>query len=358
LEGSEGEWSLWNGETRKDYTNLPEHRYQFRVRARNAHGQISPEAVYGFRILPPWYRTWWAYTLYAAIFLLTAWLGVHWRLKTLEAQNVKLERLVEERTIEVRTERDQNEALLLNILPAAVASELRNSGSVTPMAFEDVTVCFGDFKEFTVSSEKLPAAELVTTLNEYFTAFDRIMDRYGLEKLKTIGDSYMFVSGLPERCSSHALDAVLAGFEMVKVVGELARPAQGRDWKMRVGLYSGPVVAGVVGKRKFAFDIWGSTVNLASRMETNSAANKVNVSATTQKQICDFIDCEPRGLIRIKDGRDFEMYFARGLRPELLRGPISDGMPLRFRDSYEAAFGHPPRAFPEFLLVPETAAAV
>ncbi len=356
LEGSEREWSPWTLEARKDYTNLPPHRLKFHVRARNPHGVISQEAVLSFRILPPWYRTWWAYSLYIIGLFLAAWETFQWRVQILKAQNRRLEEIVEERTIEVRAERDQNEALLLNILPAPVASELRDNGAVTPMAFDDVTVCFSDFVGFTLSSEKLPADELVSALNAYFTAFDEIMGRYGLEKLKTIGDSYMFVSGLPERRASHAVDAVLAALEMVHIVRLMARPEKGVNWKIRMGLYSGPVVAGVVGKRKFAFDVWGNTVNFASRMESSGAPNRVNLSVTTCNRIQDFIQCEPRGRVRIKEGREMEMQFAIGPKPELLRGPIVDGIPAAFREQYKAAFHHSPRAFPEFLLVSEALA--
>lgn len=350
LEGSDRQWSPWTTETRKDYTNLPPHHLQFRVRARNPHGIVSQEAVFRLHVLPPWYRTWWSYSLSVLLILLAGWLTVQWRLGVLKAQNRRLEQIVEERTIEVRAQRDQNEALLLNILPGPVATELRDSGAVTPMAFDDVTVCFSDFVGFTLSSEKLPPGQLVTALNAYFTAFDEIMDRYGLEKLKTIGDAYMFASGLPEPRPSHAVDAVLAAFEMMETVQRLAGRTAGVNWQIRLGLYSGPVIAGVVGKRKFAFDIWGNTVNFASRMESSGAANRVNLSVTTCTRVHEFIACEERGHVRIKDGRDLEMQFALGLKPELLNGPIIDGMPAAFREKYEAVFHHSPRAFPEFFL--------
>jgi class 3 adenylate cyclase len=346
LEGSESAWSSWMRDTRKDYTNLPEGKYNFRVRARNPHDVISEEASFHFSLLPPWYRTWWAYGFYVAAFLFAGWLILRWRLSALRARNKWLERVVEERTAEVRTERDQNEALLLNILPKPVASELRTTGSVKPTAFEDVTVCFSDFVGFTLSSEKLPPAELITSLNEYFTAFDEIIGRYGLEKLKTIGDAYMFASGLPNTSPSHAVDAVLAALEMVETVRRLARPEKGVNWSIRLGLYSGPVVAGVVGSRKFAFDIWGNTVNFASRMESAGMADRVNLSETTCSRVCEFIECEPRGPVRIKEGRELEMYFAIQPKPDLLAGPWKNGVPEAFRMKYEQVFSKSLKAFP------------
>ena len=346
LQGTESNWSPWTTDNRKDYTNLPERAYTFHVRARNPHGAVSPEVTFHFRLLAPWYRAWWAYAIYAAAFLFAGWLILRWRLRALQDRNKWLEKVVEERTAEVRTERDQNEALLLNILPKPVASELRTTGSVKPTSFDDVTVCFSDFVGFTLSSEKLPAEELISSLNDYFTAFDEIIGRYGLEKLKTIGDAYMFAGGLPDASPSHAVDAVLAALEMVQAAHRLARPDKGINWSIRLGLYSGPVVAGVVGVRKFAFDIWGNTVNFAARMESAGSANRVNLSETTGTRVLDFIDCEPRGPVRIKEGREMEMYFAVQPKAELLAGPWVDGVPEAFRIKYEQAFAKPLRAFP------------
>jgi class 3 adenylate cyclase len=142
------------------------------------------------------------------------------------------------------------------------------------------------------------------------------------------------------------VDAVLAALEMVEVVRKLAKPEKGINWSIRLGLYSGPVVAGVVGVRKFAFDIWGNTVNFAARMESAGSANRVNLSETTCSRVFDFIDCESRGPVRIKEGREMEMYFALRLKPELLAGPLIDGIPQAFRTRYEQAFSRPPRSFP------------
>ncbi len=195
-----------------------------------------------------------------------------------------------------------------------------------------MTVCFTDFVGFALSSEKMPPAELVDALNWYFTAFDEIVARYGLEKMKTIGDAYMFAGGLPEKRASHAVDAVLAALEMAEVVKNLATTL-GTGWNIRIGLHSGPVIAGVVGIRKFAFDIWGDTVNFAARMESSGVPGSVNMSERTYSRVKDLIDCEARGQIRIKEGRELAMFLARG--------PGQD-----FAARYRAAFGAEPRNLP------------
>lgn len=346
LDGSTAPWSAWSTETWRDLNNLWEGSYRFRVRARTPYGETLPEVAVAFRVAPPWYRTVPAYAAYVAVGAALLWLLLRWRTRQLQASNRRLESVVEERTEEIRQQRDRileqerkTEALLLNILPEPVAAELRATGSVLPMHFADVTVCFTDFVGFTLSSESMAAADLVARLHEYFTEFDRIVTRYGLEKLKTIGDAYMFVSGLPVPSGSHAVDAVLAAQEIVAAARRLAAEPRAMPWKLRVGLHSGPVVAGVVGESKFAFDIWGDTVNLASRMESSGVPDRINLSERTAAMVRGFLDCEARGLVGTKDGRDLEMFFAGGLRAELLDAEA-------FVQAYEAAYQKPPATLP------------
>jgi class 3 adenylate cyclase len=314
----------WSGEAWKDLGNLWDGEHRLRVRARSPYGETSPEVMVVFRVAPPWYRTYWAYSFYSTVLIGLIWLIFRWRLRSLRESNRRLERVVLERTAEIRQQRDQiieqekkTESLLLNILPAPVADELRTRGSVAPMKFENVTVCFTDFVGFTLSSEKIPAEELVAKLHEYFTAFDQIITRYGLEKLKTIGDSYMFVSGLPEERDNHAELAVRAALDILGLSKQMALDNPDLKWRLRVGLHSGPVVAGVVGFKKFAFDVWGDTVNLASRMESSGMPDRVNLSERTYELIQDKFECESRGLVKTKDGRDLPMYFANRYRTTL-----------------------------------------
>ncbi|MBS1856450.1 MAG: hypothetical protein JST11_13870 [Acidobacteria bacterium] len=344
LEGSDRAWRPWSSEPHHDYNSLSEGSYRFHVRARSPHGAMSEQASFTFSVLPPWYRTVWAYVIYFVFGGFGVWGIVRLRTRQLEEEKRKLEVIVEERTVEIREQRDEiqlqekkSRELLLNILPVKVADELKATGSVQPVGFDDVTVCFTDFVGFTLSSEKLPPGKLVDSLNEYFTAFDEIIARYGLEKLKTIGDSYMFVSGLPVLRKSHAVDAVLAAMEMTQVVRNLAANPAGTKWGIRVGLHSGPVVAGVVGIRKFAFDIWGNTVNFAARMESSGVPGNVNMSERTQSLLHGLIETEFRGDVKIKEGRFLPMYLARG--------PAVAGE-AEFARLYEREFGETLKSFP------------
>jgi len=260
------------------------------------------------------------------------------------AANQELER----RHQQVEQQKKTSESLLLNILPAEVADELRTKGMVSPKYFEDVTILFTDFVGFTLATEKLAAEDLVQVLNEYFTEFDQIVSRYGLEKMKTIGDSYMCLSGLPVRNPSHPVDTVLAAFEMLEAVKNRARSGGPFEWRVRIGIHTGPVIAGVVGINKFAFDIWGDTVNYSSRMESSGHPNRINLSERTYSRVKDFFACEHRGKVATKEKKELDMYFADGLLPNLLSG--GDQIPPEaFVRRYNVYFQKDPPAFPGFL---------
>ena len=248
---------------------------------------------------------------------------------------------------EAETQRRESESLLRNILPAQIAQELRGRGQVEPRYFEDVTILFSDFVGFTRATENLAAEDLVNLLHTYFTTFDKIVGRYGLEKLKTIGDSYMLVGGLPERNPSHPVDAVLAAFEMVKAVEDLS--SEEAPWKVRIGIHTGPVIAGVVGIKKFAFDIWGESVNFSSRMESSGEANRINMSARSYSRVKDFFACEARGQVTTKEGKAYDMYFAKGILPKLI-DDRTQSPPPAFVRRYRIYFQKNPPDFPGFLL--------
>jgi len=223
-----------------------------------------------------------------------------------------LEKKVMERTTELSDEKKKSDDLLLNILPAETALELKKFGKAKPRRYESVSVIFTDFKNFTKNSEKMTPEELVVQVDSYFTKFDEITHKYNIEKIKTIGDAYLCVSGLPVIDKNHAVNAVLAAIEMRDYVQSVAaekEPGDPSAFEMRIGIHSGPVVSGVVGFKKFAFDIWGDTVNTAARLETQSEASKINISSSTYELVKDLFNCEYRGRLLAKNKGEIDMYF-------------------------------------------------
>lgn len=212
-------------------------------------------------------------------------------------------------------ERKRSDKLLLNILPAKVAAELKAKGRAEAQHMDQVSVLFTDFKGFTSLSENLTPAELVDEINTCFSAFDRIMQAHGVEKIKTIGDAYMASGGLPEASSTHAEDVVKAALDVQKFMQQRQTEKTatgGLSFEIRIGVHSGPVVAGIVGVNKFAYDIWGDTVNTASRMESSGEVGKVNISGSTYSLIKDHFRCHYRGKVAAKGKGEIEMYFVEG----------------------------------------------
>jgi class 3 adenylate cyclase len=217
----------------------------------------------------------------------------------------------------IENEKDRSEKLLLNILPVETAEELKEKGTATPKQYDMVSVLFTDFKGFTNIAEKLTPQELVAELNRCFFEFDKIIDKHGLEKIKTIGDAYMCAGGIPVANTTNPVEIVRAGLEIKQFMEDLkkSREASGQDyWELRIGIHTGPVVAGVVGKNKFAYDIWGDAVNTASRMESSGIPGKVNISGTTFELVKDHFECIHRGKIQAKNKGEIDMYIVEAER--------------------------------------------
>lgn len=234
----------------------------------------------------------------------------------------------QKRTITI--EKNRSEKLLLNILPYEVAEELKEKGSSDAQTFSEVSVLFTDFKGFTSHSEKLTAADLVREINEYFKAFDEIVHKYNIEKIKTIGDAYMAAGGVPMPTENGVVDVILAAMEMQEFVEQRKvkhADAELEPFSMRAGVHTGQVVAGIVGVKKFQYDIWGDTVNTASRMESNGGVGEVNISEPTYEVVKkhDFFTFEKREPIEVKGKGEMQMYFVR-LKPGLTPNAVHESI--------------------------------
>lgn len=243
-------------------------------------------------------------------------------IEELQQHNEHLEEKVKVRTVEIERKSAQLQAeiiksdkLLLNILPGQIAGELKTFGKSYARKYEMVSVLFSDIQGFTTIAETMPPDELINQLDESFRGFDRIVEKYGIEKIKTIGDSYMCVSGLPSPIENHAevlINVALDMQEFMNGFNALRKIQNLPEFPTRIGVHTGPVIAGVVGITKFAYDIWGNTVNLSSQMEQRSSPGKINISDTTYGLVKNSFICTQRGKLPVKGKAEVEMYFVEG----------------------------------------------
>ncbi len=240
---------------------------------------------------------------------------------------------------ELNSERRKSDTLLLNTLPQKIAEELKQTGKVKPVHYECTSILFTDFKDFTKLAEQLTPEELVDELDYCFSYFDMVVEAHNLEKLKTIGDSYMCVAGIPTPTATHAVDAVLVAIQIQAFIGWRRHEKilnKQPYWEMRLGIHSGPLLAGVIGKKKFTYDVWGDSVNTAARMESSSLPGAINISQSTFELVKDFFDCEPRGKIAAKNKGYVDMYLVNGIKKHLALDPLGLLPNDKFNDLYLA----------------------
>lgn len=231
-----------------------------------------------------------------------------------------LEDLLNKRNEDLTMVKERTEALLANVLPKNTADEIMAKGKATKTKYNFVTVLFSDIQGFTQIAEEMNPEVLIDELDKFFFHFDSVVEKYKIEKIKTIGDAYMCAGGIPEKNRTNPVEVILAALEMQDYMNKLKESSvlQGmKYWDIRIGIHTGTVVAGVVGQKKLSYDIWGDTVNTASRMESSGEAGRINISGTTYEFVKDFFICEYRGKMPVKYKGELEMYFVKGIIPDL-----------------------------------------
>lgn len=236
--------------------------------------------------------------------------GTSFPIEALKARQRELENTIAEQQVNLEKERKRTEELLLNTLPAAVVKELKETGAAQPRRFEDVSIMFTDFVGFTNAVATVPTKKLVQELHDIYSAFDDIMVKHQIEKIQTIGDSYLAVSGLPQEHDLHAIHAVRAAKDILAYLKQ-RNSEHGIKWRVRIGIHAGPVITGVIGKRKYSYNLFGDSVNIASRLESSGEVDRINVSAYTYELIKDEFDCEYRGKVDAKGKGEIDMYFVK-----------------------------------------------
>lgn len=315
LIGLDSIWSLPFSEPQITFTALPPGNYvlQIRARSRDKYWAEQPYS-YAFSIKSPIYREPWFIVLCALVLILMIWFLVQLRLAMLKKENQRLEEKVQIRTAELEAEKRKSDELLLNILPEETAEELKREGQAKSRKYSGVSVLFSDFKGFTQLTEEMSSGKLVESLDECFRAFDKHTSEYKVEKIKTIGDAYMCATGLPLSDELHAIHLIEFARRMIAEMDRInaVRINKGESpWPIRIGIHSGSVVAGVVGEKKFAYDIWGDTVNIAARMESSGKPGRINISEATYELVKHKYRCKSRGKILAKNKGVLEMYFVK-----------------------------------------------
>ena len=345
LEGLEEEYTILENENKVNYLNIPPGKYKLKVFAQSADGvwSLNPTII-DITVVPPFWLTWWFRIVLIIVLTLIGLFIYRRRVDQIRRQKVRLEIEVVKRTRQITEQNKQIqeqakkaeiqaakiehqnellekekikvEQLLLNILPEGTAEELKDKGRSKARYYRNVSVMFTDFVGFSKIAEDMKPQDLVLQLDGYFSKFDEIIEKYDLEKIKTIGDSYMCAGGVPIRNKSNAIEVTLAALEIKSYMQERVEQDP-NTWKIRIGINTGEVIAGVIGLKRFAYDIWGASVNQAQRMEMHGQPGIVNVSGNTYEYIAPYFECNYRGKIQTKHKGMLDMYSVKGIKPEL-----------------------------------------
>jgi class 3 adenylate cyclase len=316
LEGFDKKFTAWQTNRFKEYTNLSAGHYRFRAEVIDNEGEQKAIEPVSFRVLPNWYSSSVAIVIYLLLIIILAW-ALYDQLNFRFARTqYMLEQIINTRTEELIIEKEKTEALLSNLLPKNTADEIMAKGKAAKIKYNFVTVLFSDIQGFTKIAEEMNPEVLIDELDKFFFHFDSVVEKYRIEKIKTIGDAYMCAGGIPEKNRTNPVEVILAALEMQQYMAKLKAITElegMKFWDIRIGIHTGTIVAGVVGQKKLSYDIWGDTVNTASRMESSGEAGKINISGTTYEFVREFFICEHRGKMPVKYKGEIDMYFVNGI---------------------------------------------
>jgi len=312
----EEDWSDWHRNRSYTVSRMKPGNYTIEAEAMDLYGRISQPGRMIFSIPTPFYGRWWAFVVYGFMFLVGLFLLRKWRLLGYQRAVSRVSARMESRIESLAAEKEQSDKLVAEILPQETARQMKSTGRAKWDKYERATVLFSDIQGFTKIAEEMNPEALIDELDHFFFHFDSVVEKYNIEKIKTIGDAYMAAGGIPLKNSTNPVEVVLAALEMQSYMQQL-KSSRANIWDLRIGIHTGPVIAGVVGHKKVSYDIWGDTVNTASRMESSGVPGKINISGITYSMVKDFFLCEYRGKLPVKYKGNIDMYFVNGLRPEL-----------------------------------------
>jgi adenylate cyclase len=311
-----GSWSSWNSTRDISISGLKHGKHSMEVEAMDLYGRTIDTKEMSFYIAPPFYATWYAYIIYGLLLLVGIFLIRKWRLLNYRRAESRISERMELKIQNLAAEKERSDKLVAEILPEKTADQIKSLGRSKWDKYERATVLFSDIQGFTRIAEEMNPEKLIDELDTFFFHFDSVVEKYNIEKIKTIGDAYMAAGGIPNKNSTNPVEVVLAALEMQSYMQQL-KSSRAKIWDLRIGIHTGPVIAGVVGHKKISYDIWGDTVNTASRMESSGTAGKINISGITYGLVKEYFICEYRGKLPVKYKGNIDMYYVNGLRPEL-----------------------------------------
>jgi adenylate cyclase len=320
LKGFSKKWSQWQNINFKEFTNLYSGHFVLNIRYRDLDQKVATMMPVSFTVLPRWYLSLPAIAIYIILLVIIIWVSYDQLNFRFARKQYSLEQIINTRTEELIREKEKTETLLSNVLPKNTAAEIMAKGKATKTKYNFVTVLFSDIQGFTKIAEEMNPEVLIDELDKFFFHFDSVVEKFGIEKIKTIGDAYMCAGGIPERNRTNPVEVILAALEMQQYMLKLktnSEIAGMKFWDIRIGIHTGTVVAGVVGQKKLSYDIWGDTVNTASRMESSGDAGKINISGTTYEFVKEFFVCEYRGKMPVKYKGELDMYFVESIVDDL-----------------------------------------
>jgi adenylate cyclase len=316
LEPDQETWSEWDTNRSISFDRLRPGDYTLEAQAKDLYGRTSNPAVVRFSIKAPFYITWYALTFYGFVLLVILFLIQKMRLLSYQRVETRISQRMQTKLDDLTVEKEKSDKLVAEVLPEKTAAQIRSTGKAKWDKYDRATVLFSDIQGFTKIAEEMNPEALIDELDKFFFHFDSVVEKYNIEKIKTIGDAYMAAGGIPEKNSTNPVEVVLAALEMQAYMQQL-KSSKTDIWDLRIGIHTGPVIAGVVGHKKISYDIWGDTVNTASRMESSGMPGKVNISGITYGMVKEYFICEYRGKLPVKYKGNIDMYFVNGLRPEL-----------------------------------------
>ncbi|MEN8203465.1 MAG: adenylate/guanylate cyclase domain-containing protein [Bacteroidota bacterium] len=350
------EWSPWQKDRTLKFDDLKAGAYALEAEGLDLFGKKTVLTKMEFVIKPPFYKSWYAYIIYSFLFLIFLFLLRKWQLLSLQRAESRISLRIQSKIQDLTREKEKSDKLVAEVIPERTASQLKAVGKAKWDKYERATVLFSDIQGFTKIAEEMNPEALIDELDKFFFHFDSVVEKYNIEKIKTIGDAYMAAGGIPKKNSTNPVEVVLAALEMQTYMTQL-KSSKAKIWDLRIGIHTGPVIAGVVGHKKVSYDIWGDTVNTASRMESSGEPGKVNISGITYGMVKDYFMCEYRGKLPVKYKGNIDMYFVNGLRPEL--SVDLKGIPnkrfftklqiLRLGDLEDVIFGSLMKDLPDYL---------